>query len=126
MPPPCCATASEPSGAGLTCRWVSGLSICSGSGSTAHAQPPFQQAGANEDDYYDGAWCAEDESQTQWIEVDTRRTTRFTGVITQGRDSSIQYVDGLLGSRQEPSTALSPVWGIQDSPWPELGRPENQ
>ncbi|XP_057629013.1 adipocyte enhancer-binding protein 1 [Chionomys nivalis] len=47
------------------------------------------QAGTNEDDYYDGAWCAEDESQTQWIEVDTRRTTRFTGVITQGRDSSI-------------------------------------
>ncbi|XP_062035443.1 adipocyte enhancer-binding protein 1 [Lepus europaeus] len=47
------------------------------------------QAGANEDDYYDGAWCAEDDSQTQWIEVDTRRTTRFTGVITQGRDSSI-------------------------------------
>ncbi|KAM4874453.1 adipocyte enhancer-binding protein 1 [Thomomys bottae] len=47
------------------------------------------QAGTNEDDYYDGAWCAEDDSQTQWIEVDTRRTTRFTGVITQGRDSSI-------------------------------------
>lgn len=47
------------------------------------------QAGANEDDYYDGAWCAEDDSRTQWIEVDTRRATRFTGVITQGRDSSI-------------------------------------
>ncbi|ELK13025.1 Adipocyte enhancer-binding protein 1 [Pteropus alecto] len=47
------------------------------------------QAGATEDDYYDGAWCAEDEAQTQWIEVDTRRTTKFTGVITQGRDSSI-------------------------------------
>nr|XP_036846863.1 adipocyte enhancer-binding protein 1-like isoform X1 [Manis javanica] len=47
------------------------------------------QAGATEDDYYDGAWCAEDDPQTQWIEVDTRRTTRFTGVITQGRDSSI-------------------------------------
>nr|XP_012803042.1 adipocyte enhancer-binding protein 1 isoform X1 [Jaculus jaculus] len=47
------------------------------------------QAGANEDDYYDGAWCAEDESQTQWIEVDTRRTTRFTGIITQGRDSTV-------------------------------------
>ncbi|KAM9216144.1 adipocyte enhancer-binding protein 1 isoform 2-T2 [Dugong dugon] len=47
------------------------------------------QAGADEDDYYDGAWCAEDDGQTQWIEVDTRRTTRFTGVITQGRDSSI-------------------------------------
>ncbi|XP_023494750.2 adipocyte enhancer-binding protein 1 [Equus przewalskii] len=47
------------------------------------------QAGATEDDYYDGAWCAEDDAQTQWIEVDTRRTTKFTGVITQGRDSSI-------------------------------------
>ncbi|XP_069444295.1 adipocyte enhancer-binding protein 1 [Ovis canadensis] len=47
------------------------------------------QAGDAEDDYYDGAWCAEDDSQTQWIEVDTRRTTKFTGVITQGRDSSI-------------------------------------
>ncbi|XP_060027590.1 adipocyte enhancer-binding protein 1 isoform X1 [Erinaceus europaeus] len=47
------------------------------------------QAGATEDDYYDGAWCAEDDARTQWIEVDTRRTTRFTGVITQGRDSSI-------------------------------------
>ncbi|XP_036086469.1 adipocyte enhancer-binding protein 1 isoform X4 [Rousettus aegyptiacus] len=47
------------------------------------------QAGATEDDYYDGAWCAEDEAQTQWIEVDTRRTTKFTGVITQGRDSSV-------------------------------------
>ncbi|KAM6178511.1 adipocyte enhancer-binding protein 1 [Rhynchocyon petersi] len=46
------------------------------------------QAGPNEDDYYDGAWCAEDDARTQWIEVDTRRTTRFTGVITQGRDSS--------------------------------------
>ncbi|XP_007942330.1 adipocyte enhancer-binding protein 1 [Orycteropus afer afer] len=47
------------------------------------------QAGPNEDDYYDGAWCAEDDAQTQWIEVDTRRTTKITGVITQGRDSSI-------------------------------------
>lgn len=47
------------------------------------------QAGATEDDYYDGAWCAEDDAQTQWLEVDTRRTTIFTGVITQGRDSRI-------------------------------------
>ena len=59
----------------------------------APAQPPLHpQAGAAEDDYYDGAWCAEDDAQSQWIEVDTRRTTRFTGIITQGRDSSIQYV----------------------------------
>ncbi|KGL92016.1 Adipocyte enhancer-binding protein 1, partial [Charadrius vociferus] len=47
------------------------------------------QAGTNEDDFFDGAWCAEDDSRAHWIEVDTRRTTKFTGVITQGRDSQI-------------------------------------
>ncbi|XP_006031236.1 adipocyte enhancer-binding protein 1 isoform X2 [Alligator sinensis] len=47
------------------------------------------QAGANEDDFFDGSWCAEDDSRMHWIEVDTRRTTKFTGVITQGRDSLI-------------------------------------
>ncbi|KAJ7305100.1 hypothetical protein JRQ81_010939 [Phrynocephalus forsythii] len=47
------------------------------------------QTGANEDDYFDGAWCAEDDSRIQWIQVDTRRTTKFTGVIIQGRDSLI-------------------------------------
>ncbi|XP_027707582.1 adipocyte enhancer-binding protein 1 isoform X2 [Vombatus ursinus] len=47
------------------------------------------QAGSNEDDYFDGAWCAEDDTQVQWLEVDTRRNTKFTGVITQGRDSII-------------------------------------
>ncbi|XP_062816835.1 adipocyte enhancer-binding protein 1 isoform X1 [Anolis carolinensis] len=47
------------------------------------------QAGSNEDDYFDGAWCAEDDSRIQWLQVDTRRTTKFTGVIIQGRDSLI-------------------------------------
>ncbi|NXY34843.1 AEBP1 protein, partial [Pomatorhinus ruficollis] len=47
------------------------------------------QAGTNEDDFFDGAWCAEDDSQAHWLEVDTRRITMFTGVITQGRDSQI-------------------------------------
>uniref|UniRef100_A0A8C5MHR4 AE binding protein 1 n=1 Tax=Leptobrachium leishanense TaxID=445787 RepID=A0A8C5MHR4_9ANUR len=47
------------------------------------------QAGTNEDDFFDGAWCAEDDGQVQWIEVDTRRSTLFTGIITQGRDSVI-------------------------------------
>ncbi|NXY86510.1 AEBP1 protein, partial [Alcedo cyanopectus] len=48
------------------------------------------QAGTNEEDFFDGAWCAEEESsRPQWLEVDTRRSTQFTGVITQGRDSQI-------------------------------------
>ncbi|XP_075714779.1 adipocyte enhancer-binding protein 1 [Rhinoderma darwinii] len=47
------------------------------------------QAGSDEDDFFDGAWCAEDDGRAQWLEVDTRRSTLFTGVITQGRDSII-------------------------------------
>lgn len=66
--------------------------------------PP--QAGTNEDDFFDGAWCAEDDSRAHWIEVDTRRTTKFTGVITQGRDSQIQY-----GARDEWEGTDPGRWG---------------
>ncbi|XP_067879196.1 inactive carboxypeptidase-like protein X2 [Heterodontus francisci] len=48
------------------------------------------QAGAedeDEEDYFDGAWCAQTEDQSQWIEVDARKPIEFSGVITQGRDS---------------------------------------
>lgn len=45
------------------------------------------QAGLYEDDMYDGAWCAGREDSLQWFEVDARRLTKFTGVITQGRSS---------------------------------------
>ncbi|XP_054031043.1 adipocyte enhancer-binding protein 1 [Dryobates pubescens] len=48
------------------------------------------QAGTNEEDFFDGAWCAEDDgSRAQWLEVDSRRSTKFSGVVTQGRDSQI-------------------------------------
>lgn len=50
------------------------------------ALPSFQ-AGVNENDFYDGAWCAGRNDPYQWIEVDARRLTKFTGVITQGRNS---------------------------------------
>ncbi|KAM4704103.1 inactive carboxypeptidase-like protein X2 [Rhinophrynus dorsalis] len=45
------------------------------------------QAGVNENDLYDGAWCAGRNDVHQWLEVDARRLTKFTGVITQGRNS---------------------------------------
>ncbi|KAM9773890.1 inactive carboxypeptidase-like protein X2 [Syngnathus typhle] len=45
------------------------------------------QAGLYEDDLYDGAWCAGRDDPLQWLEVDARRLTKFTGVITQGRSS---------------------------------------
>ncbi|XP_043911953.1 inactive carboxypeptidase-like protein X2 [Protopterus annectens] len=45
------------------------------------------QAGIYEDDFYDGAWCAGRNDPFQWFEVDARRLTKFTGIITQGRNS---------------------------------------
>ncbi|XP_062859455.1 inactive carboxypeptidase-like protein X2 [Trichomycterus rosablanca] len=45
------------------------------------------QAGLHEDDMYDGAWCAGRNDPLQWLEIDARRLTKFTGVITQGRSS---------------------------------------
>ncbi|XP_060928388.1 inactive carboxypeptidase-like protein X2 [Limanda limanda] len=34
-----------------------------------------------------GAWCANSEDRIHWFEIDARKDTEFTGVITQGRDS---------------------------------------
>ncbi|XP_044128948.1 probable carboxypeptidase X1 isoform X1 [Bufo gargarizans] len=45
------------------------------------------QSGIYDDDFYDGAWCAGEKNKNQWLEVDARRLTRFTGVITQGKNS---------------------------------------
>uniref|UniRef100_A0A8C8GE85 F5/8 type C domain-containing protein n=1 Tax=Oncorhynchus tshawytscha TaxID=74940 RepID=A0A8C8GE85_ONCTS len=45
------------------------------------------QSGIEDGDIYDGAWCAQYEDKKQWLEVDARRPTRFTGVILQGRSS---------------------------------------
>ncbi|XP_069832366.1 probable carboxypeptidase X1 isoform X2 [Dendropsophus ebraccatus] len=45
------------------------------------------QSGIYDDDFFDGAWCAGEENKNQWLEVDARRLTRFTGVITQGKNS---------------------------------------
>nr|XP_046242814.1 inactive carboxypeptidase-like protein X2 [Scatophagus argus]XP_046242815.1 inactive carboxypeptidase-like protein X2 [Scatophagus argus] len=45
------------------------------------------QGSDDEDDMRGGAWCANSEDRIHWFELDTRRETEFTGVITQGRDS---------------------------------------
>ncbi|XP_049898775.1 probable carboxypeptidase X1 isoform X2 [Epinephelus moara] len=45
------------------------------------------QSGIEDGDIYDGGWCAQYRDTKQWLEVDARRLTRFTGVILQGRSS---------------------------------------
>ncbi|OCT99096.1 probable carboxypeptidase X1 [Xenopus laevis] len=49
------------------------------------------QSGIYDDDFFDGAWCADEKNTQQWFEVDARRLTRFTGVITQGKNSIWTY-----------------------------------
>uniref|UniRef100_A0ACB8E9E8 Uncharacterized protein n=1 Tax=Sphaerodactylus townsendi TaxID=933632 RepID=A0ACB8E9E8_9SAUR len=49
------------------------------------------QSGINDGDLYDGGWCAGHEDKSQWLEIDARRMTRFTGVITQGLNSIWTY-----------------------------------
>uniref|UniRef100_H3DQ18 Carboxypeptidase X, M14 family member 2 n=1 Tax=Tetraodon nigroviridis TaxID=99883 RepID=H3DQ18_TETNG len=56
------------------------------------------QAGLYEDDLYDGAWCAGRDDPLQWFEVDARRLTKFTGVITQGRSSLWSLTDWTVAS----------------------------
>lgn len=46
------------------------------------------QGSDDEDSMRGGAWCANSEDRIHWFEIDARRETEFTGVITQGRDSS--------------------------------------
>lgn len=45
------------------------------------------QGSDDEDDMRGGAWCANTDDRIHWFELDARRDTEFTGVITQGRDS---------------------------------------
>ncbi|XP_078530689.1 putative carboxypeptidase X1 isoform X2 [Lissotriton helveticus] len=53
----------------------------------AHRGRLNMQSGIYDEDLYDGAWCAEEKDKNQWLEIDARRLTRFTGVITQGKNS---------------------------------------
>ncbi|RVE68463.1 hypothetical protein OJAV_G00092040 [Oryzias javanicus] len=45
------------------------------------------QGSDEEDSMRGGAWCANSEDTIHWFEIDARKETEFTGVITQGRDS---------------------------------------
>uniref|UniRef100_A0A8C7E1T4 Carboxypeptidase X1 n=1 Tax=Naja naja TaxID=35670 RepID=A0A8C7E1T4_NAJNA len=49
------------------------------------------QSGIHDGDLYDGGWCAGYNDKDQWLEIDARRLTRFTGVITQALNSIWTY-----------------------------------
>ncbi|KAG9338172.1 hypothetical protein JZ751_027041 [Albula glossodonta] len=72
------------------------------------------QSGIEDGDIYDGAWCAQYKDRDQWLELDARRLTLFTGVILQGR-SSIWRCVGTLGAL---APRLAPV--LLGWHWPPL------
>ncbi|KAJ4918847.1 hypothetical protein JOQ06_019554 [Pogonophryne albipinna] len=45
------------------------------------------QSGIEDGDIYDGGWCSQLRDQSQWLQVDALKLTRFTAVILQGRAS---------------------------------------
>ncbi|XP_021500789.1 probable carboxypeptidase X1 isoform X2 [Meriones unguiculatus] len=49
------------------------------------------QSGLEDGDLYDGAWCAEQQDAEPWFQVDAKNPVRFSGVVTQGRNSVWRY-----------------------------------
>nr|XP_004661522.1 probable carboxypeptidase X1 isoform X2 [Jaculus jaculus] len=49
------------------------------------------QSGLEDGDLYDGAWCAEQQDTEPWLEVDAKIPVRFSGIVTQGRNSVWRY-----------------------------------
>lgn len=45
------------------------------------------QSGLEDGDLYDGAWCAEQQDSEPWFQVDAKNPVRFSGIVTQGRNS---------------------------------------
>uniref|UniRef100_A0A8D2PV61 Carboxypeptidase X1 n=1 Tax=Zosterops lateralis melanops TaxID=1220523 RepID=A0A8D2PV61_ZOSLA len=85
------------------------------------------QSGLHDGDPYDGGWCAGHEDSGQWLQVDARRLTRFTGVITQGLNSIWTY-DWVTSYKVQVSND-SRVWrpsrnGTQEAVFPANKDPE--
>ncbi|XP_041755233.2 adipocyte enhancer-binding protein 1 [Coregonus clupeaformis] len=55
--------------------------------SQGRARLNMQASEDEEEDMRGGAWCPNQEDKIHWFEIDARRATEFTGIITQGRDS---------------------------------------
>ncbi|XP_040602224.1 probable carboxypeptidase X1 isoform X2 [Mesocricetus auratus] len=49
------------------------------------------QSGLEDGDLYDGAWCAEQQDTEPWLQVDAKNPVRFSGIVTQGRNSVWRY-----------------------------------
>ncbi|XP_047601999.1 probable carboxypeptidase X1 isoform X2 [Lutra lutra] len=71
------------------------------------------QSGLEDGDLYDGAWCAEQQDTEPWFQVDARHPTRFSGIITQGRNSIWRY-DWVTSYKVQFSNDSQTWWGSRN------------
>ncbi|XP_054553402.1 probable carboxypeptidase X1 isoform X2 [Talpa occidentalis] len=71
------------------------------------------QSGLEDGDLYDGAWCAEKQDTEPWFQVDARHPTRFSGVVTQGRNSIWRY-DWVTSFKVQFSNDSRTWWGSRN------------
>uniref|UniRef100_A0A8C0T0V3 Carboxypeptidase X, M14 family member 1 n=1 Tax=Canis lupus familiaris TaxID=9615 RepID=A0A8C0T0V3_CANLF len=71
------------------------------------------QSGLEDGDLYDGAWCAEEQDTEPWFQVDARHPTRFSGIITQGRNSVWRY-DWVTSYKVQFSNDSQTWWGSRN------------
>ncbi|XP_058143420.1 probable carboxypeptidase X1 [Dasypus novemcinctus] len=71
------------------------------------------QSGLEDGDLHDGAWCAEQQDAEPWLQVDAGRPTRFSGVITQGRNSVWRY-DWVTSYKVQFSNDSRSWWGSRN------------
>ncbi|XP_045430418.1 probable carboxypeptidase X1 isoform X1 [Pipistrellus kuhlii] len=71
------------------------------------------QSGLEDGDLYDGAWCAEEQDAEPWLQVDARHPVRFSGIITQGRNSIWRY-DWVTSYKVQFSNDSRTWWGSRN------------
>ncbi|RMC14615.1 hypothetical protein DUI87_09714 [Hirundo rustica rustica] len=85
------------------------------------------QSGLDDGDAFDGGWCAAREDTRQWLQVDARRLTRFTGVVTQGLNSiwTYDWVTSYKVQVSNDSYEWAPSWnGSEEAVFPANKDPE--
>ncbi|KAM5304798.1 putative carboxypeptidase X1 isoform 2-T2 [Glossophaga mutica] len=71
------------------------------------------QSGLEDGDLYDGAWCAEQQDAEPWLQVDAKHPIRFSGIITQGRNSIWRY-DWVTSYKVQFSNDSQTWWGSRN------------
>ena len=63
----------------------------------------FEAGGGNA-----SAWCAKDNDDNQWLQVDLGQKTNVTGIQTQGRQDRDQWVTSYTVSHSDDNTTFTP------------------